>query len=130
MVDKLTTGNQEIQAWIIGWALGAEPDPQGIWHSSQIPDPVKKTTGFNFGAFSNPEFDRAIDQGRTPSDGNCSQEARKKHYETFNKILNEEQPYNFGFSPNAIWVISDKMRGYDPGPFGHRWNIHKWWYTK
>ena len=130
MVDKLTTGNQEIQAWIIGWSLGAEPDPQGIWHSSQIPDPVAKRTGFNFGGFTNSEFDKAIDQGRTPSDGNCSQEARKKHYETFNKILNEEQPYNFGFSPNAIWVISDKMRGYDPGAFGHRWNIHKWWYTK
>ncbi|HET8567753.1 MAG TPA: ABC transporter substrate-binding protein [Candidatus Limnocylindria bacterium] len=127
MVDKLTKGNQEIQAWIIGWSLGLEPDPYGIWHSSQIPDPGKGTTGFNFGAFTAPGFDKAIEDGRS---GDCSQAARQKNYETVNKILNEEQPYNFGFSPNALLVVPKNMRAIDPGPFSTTYNIEKWWYKK
>lgn len=127
MVDKLTTGNQEIQGWIIGWSLGLEPDPYGIWHSTQIPDPAAKKTGFNFGAFTNPEFDKAIEAGRS---GNCSQAERKKNYETFNKILNEEQPYNFGFSPNTLLVVPQNLRAIDPGTFSATWNIEKWWFKQ
>lgn len=127
MVDKLTTGNQEIQGWIIGWSLGLEPDPYGIWHSTQIPDPAAKTTGFNFGAFTSPEFDKAIEAGRS---GNCSQAERKKNYETFNKIVNEEQPYNFGFSPNTLLVTPQNLRAIDPGTFSATWNIEKWWFKQ
>ena len=127
MVDKLTTGNQEVQGWIIGWSLGLEPDPYGIWHSSQIPDPAAKKTGFNFGAFTNPDFNKAIEAGRT---GNCSQAERKKNYETFNKILNDEQPYNFGFSPNTLLVTPQSLRAIDPATFGSTWNIEKWWFKQ
>lgn len=127
MVDKLTKGNQEIQGWIIGWSLGLEPDPYGIWHSSQIPDPAAAKTGFNFGAFTNPEFDKAIEAGRS---GNCSQAERKKNYETFNKILNEEQPYMFGFSPNTLLVVPQNLRAIDPGTFGSTWNLEKWWFKQ
>jgi len=130
MVDKLTNGNQEIQGWIIGWSLGIEPDPYGIWHSSQIPDPAKKTTGFNFGAFTAPGFDKAMEDGRSPANGDCSQAARKKNYETFNKTLNDEQPYNFGFSDNRIAVTPKTMRNFDPGPFSTYWNIEKWWFKQ
>src|SRR5438445_650324 len=130
MVDKLTNGNQEIQGWIIGWSLGIEPDPYGIWHSSQIPDPAKKTTGFNFGAFTAPGFDKAMEDGRSPANGDCSQAARKKNYETFNRILNDEQPYNFGFSDNRIAVTPKTMRNFDPGPFSTYWNIEKWWFKQ
>ena len=127
MVDKLSTGNQEIQGWIIGWSLGLEPDPYGIWHSSQIPDPAAKKTGFNFGGFTAPGFDKAIEDGRS---GNCAQAERKKNYETFNKILNDEQPYNFGFSPNALLTTSANMRGADPATFGQIYNIEKWWFKQ
>lgn len=130
MVDKLTKGNQEIQGWIIGWSLGLEPDPYGIWHSSQIPDASKNVTGFNFGAFTAPGFDKAIEDGRSPSNGDCSQANRKKNYETFNKTLNDEQPYNFGFSPNTLLVVPKNMRGIDPGTFSTYWNIEKWWYKQ
>ena len=94
---------------------------------SQIPDPAKGTTGFNFGAFTNPEFDKAIEAGRS---GNCSQAERKKNYETFNKILNEEQPYMFGFSPNTLLVTPQNLRAIDPGTFSATWNLEKWWFKQ
>lgn len=127
MVDELTTGNQVIQGWIIGWSLGLEPDPYGIWSKTNIPDPATKKTGFNFGAFTAPGFEESMIEGRTPANGDCSQAARKKAYETFNKILNDEQPYNFGFAANTIAVAQKNLQEFKPDTFGTYWNIEKWW---
>ncbi len=115
-----------------GWcrSLGTEPDPYSIWHSSQIPDPATKKTGFGFTAFKSPEVDKALEEGRNPANGDCSIATRKKHYETFNKILNEEQPYNFGFGNNVLHVTNKDLQNFDPGSFGSRWNIETWWYKK
>ncbi len=127
MVDKLLSGSPEVEAWIIAWSLELDPDPYGIWHSSQIPDPAQKRTGQNAGGFTAPGLDEAIEKART---GECSQSARKKHYETFNKILNEEQPYNFGFSPTVLLATAKSLRNFAPGPFGQTYNIEQWWFAK
>lgn len=128
LVTQLTEGHPSIEAVIIGWALGTEPDPFSIWHSSQIPDPATKKTGFGFTAFKNADMDKAIEQGRNPTDGDCSIATRKKHYETVNKILNEEQPYNFGFGNNTLSVTAKNLQNYDPGSFSTIWNVETWWF--
>ncbi len=127
MVDMLATASPEIEAWIVGWSLNLEPDPYAIWHSSQIPDPAKKTAGYNFGGYAAPGLDRLIEDART---GDCSLAARKRSYEAFNKILNEDQPYDFGFSPKTLLVVPKSMREFDPGSFGTAWNVERWWYRR
>lgn len=117
----------QVEAWIVSLFLGVDPDPFTVWHSSQIPDPVKGSAGLNIGGFASPELDRAIEEGRTPANGDCSRAARKKSYETFNRILNEEQPYLFAFTENTLVVASNKLHGLEPGTFGIHWNIEKWW---
>ncbi|MGH2450987.1 MAG: ABC transporter substrate-binding protein [Candidatus Limnocylindria bacterium] len=128
LVTKLTEGSPEVEGVIIGWALGTNVDPYGIWHSSQIPDPAQERTGFGFTAFQSAELDAAIDQGRTPDDGDCSIETRKEHYAKFNQILNDEQPYNFGFSGKVLHVTPNNLMNFEPGSFGTRWNIEEWWF--
>lgn len=130
LVDKLTQGDASIEAVIIGWSLGASVDPEQIWHSRNTPDPATKKTGFNFTFFKSADLDKAIDEGRNPSNGDCSVPARKKQYETFNKILNDEQPYNFGFSPNTLYVTSKNLQNFDPGSFSYLYNIQTWWLKK
>ena len=130
LVTKLTTGDQTLEATIIGWSLGGDPDPYQIWHSSQIPDPAKSVTGFGFTYFKDPAMDKAIEQGRNPTDGNCSTAARKANYETFNKILNENQPYNFGYSNNVLAVSAKTLQNFDPGSFSTIYNVHTWWIKK
>ncbi|TMC34002.1 MAG: hypothetical protein E6J24_07900 [Chloroflexi bacterium] len=130
MVDILSNRSEDVPAWIIGWKLNVEPDPYGIWHSNSIPDASKKTTGYNFGAFSSPEADKAIDAARTPASGDCSQATRKKSYETLNRLLNDEQPYDFGFSPTTLLVASRDLRGVDPGTFATYADIEKWWVAR
>src|SRR5687767_684486 len=118
VVTKLTTGDQTLEATIIGWSLGAEPDPYSIWHSGQIPNPATKTEGFGFTGFKDPAMDKAIEQARNPTDGNCSTTARKAHYETFNRILNENQPYNFGYSSNTLAVSQTWLQNFAPASYG------------
>lgn len=130
LVDKLTAGDPSIEAVIIGWSLGTSVDPFSIWHSSQIPDPATKKTGFGFTAFKSADLDKAIEEGRNPSNGDCSIPTRKKNYETFNKILNDEQPYNFGFSSNTLYVTPKNLQNFDPGSFSQLWNVEQWWFKK
>ncbi|MDP9281084.1 MAG: ABC transporter substrate-binding protein [Chloroflexota bacterium] len=130
LVTKLTTGDQTVEATIIGWSLGGDPDPYSIWHSSQIPNPATKVEGFGFTYFKDPALDKAIEQGRNPTDGNCSTAARKANYETFNKILNENQPYNFGYSNNVLAVSQKSLQNFTPAPFQTVYNVQEWWIKK
>ncbi len=124
LIEKLSTGDRSVEAYIIGINLGLEPDPFQQWHSTTVPDAALKRTGFNATGFSSPELDRAIEDGRT---GDCSQAARKRAYDRVSRILNEEQPYNFGFAPLTLLVAPADLRGLDPGGYGVAHNIEKWW---
>jgi peptide/nickel transport system substrate-binding protein len=130
LVTKLTTGDQTLEATIIGWSLGGDPDPYSIWHSANIPDPAKKVEGFGFTGFKDPAMDKAIEEGRNPTNGDCSTAARKKNYETFNKILNENQPYNFGYSNNTLAVSAKALQNFAPASFSTLYNVHEWWIKK
>jgi peptide/nickel transport system substrate-binding protein len=127
LVTKLTTGDPVLDATIIGWSLGTEPDPYQIWHSSQIPDRAKGTTGFGFTFFKDPAMDSAIDAARNPTNGDCSIATRKKNYETFNKILNDNQPYNFGYVPNVLYGSQSTLQNFNPASFAQVYNINEWW---
>ena len=130
LVTKLTTGDSTLEATIIGWQLGAEPDPYQIWHSSQIPDAAKNVQGFGFTFFKDPAMDKAIEEARNPSNGDCSIAARKKQYETFNQILNENQPYNFGYANNVLAVSQNSLQNFKPGSFSTVYNVYQWWVKK
>jgi peptide/nickel transport system substrate-binding protein len=130
LVTQLQEGHQSIEAVIIGWALGNSVDPYTIWHSSNTPDPATKKTGFNFTFFKSAEVDKAIEEGRSPANGDCSVATRKTHYATMNKILNEEQPYNFGFANNTLAVTAKNLENFKPGPFSAIYNMHEWWFKK
>ena len=128
LVPKLTGGSPEIEAVIIGWTNIIEPDSYTVWHSSNIASPTK--AGNNFVGYSNPEVDKLLDQGRNGPD--CSQATRAKIYQQMNKILNEDQPYMFGYAPKNLLVVDSTVQGIDPGPFNAEglWNIDKWWFKK
>jgi peptide/nickel transport system substrate-binding protein len=127
---KLTTGDPTLDATILTWTLGVEPDPYQIWHSSQIPDRAKAATGFGFTFFKDPDLDKAIEEARRPANRDCSIAARKRSYETFNKILNENQPYNFGYVPNVLIGSQRALQNFAPASFAAVYNVHEWWFKR
>lgn len=114
-------GGRDFDAVILGWNMGPDADAYGTWHSSQI------KTGQNQIGYSDAQVDAAIESGRTV----CGMPERKDAYRAFNKRLNEEQPYNFGFAVNTLLFANKRISGIEPGPFpnlqnSYLWNVERW----
>ena len=128
LVDRLTKskdakygdqGGHDFGAVIIGWSLTDDPDAYSIWHSSQA------AGGLDFIGYKNPAVDKALEDGRTL----CGTDQRKAAYQNFDKQLNDDQPYNFGFAGNTLLFVNKRVQGLAPGSFGLRGftDLQKWW---
>ena len=103
-------GKKKFEACICGWAMGFESDPYQLWHSSQA-DVIESS---NHISFKNKEADRIIKEIRVCFDI----KKRIKLCHEFHKILKEEQPYTFLFSPYALMAQSKRYRNVEILPIG------------
>lgn len=115
-VDK---GNFEVV--MLGWSISQDPDMYDVWHSSKT-----KPGELNFIGFNNPEVDRLLVEGRSTFDI----EKRKRAYFRIQEILAEEQPYTFLYVPDALPVVSARIRGVQPAPAGIGYNQIRWYVPK
>jgi len=115
-VDK---GNFE--AVMLGWTVSPDPDMYDIWHSSKT-----NPSELNFIGFKNAEVDRLLVEGR----GTFDIEKRKQAYFRIQDILAFEQPYTFLYVPDALPVVSARIRGVEPAPAGIGYNQIKWYVPK
>jgi peptide/nickel transport system substrate-binding protein len=129
LVDRIQTskdakygeqGGHDFDAYVIGWSLTADPDMYSIWHSSQTHPSENNNI-----IYKNPDLDKALEDSRTK----CGQADRKDAFKRANQILNEEQPYNFGFAANVLLGVNKKVKGIEPGPFARRGQAlpQTWW---
>lgn len=92
---------KKFDAWTGGWGLGWLIDPYQIWHSSQADVPK----GSNRGGFRNKEADQIIETLRTEFD----EKKRLELYHKFHRILHEEQPYTFFYSPQIVTAWQPRL---------------------
>lgn len=125
LLDRTVPQNLDHEGAQLAWSTGLDPDAYVIWHSSQ-----QGKDQFNWVHYSNPQVDSALEAGRNGPD--CTPEARKKAYATFNKALNEDAPYVFLYSGDALRFFSRSLKGVEPKLYstGSAWNIEKWWIKK
>ena len=117
LVDRFTkskdptygdTGGRDFDAIVLGWSLTSDPDMYAIWDSNST-----HTGESNAIQYKNPDLDKAIDDSRT----HCGVDDRKDAFKRANQILNEEQPYDFGFAANVLLGVSRNVQGIHPGPY-------------
>jgi peptide/nickel transport system substrate-binding protein len=95
--------DKEFEAIYFGWALGTPPeDPKQLWHSKGADEKGSS----NAVGFSNKEADLIIEKLVYEND----QTQRQKLYHQFSKILLDEQPYTFLFSPKVTLVYRDYVK--------------------
>jgi len=95
--------NKEFDAIQLGWALGTPPeDPRQLWHSSG----AKEKGSSNAVGFSNAEIDKIIDQ----LDYEYDPKMRNELYHQFDKILYEEQPYTFLYTPKTAFLYREYLK--------------------
>jgi peptide/nickel transport system substrate-binding protein len=129
LVDRLNTskdptygdqGGHDYDAYVLAWALGADPDMYSIWDSNSTHPSENNSI-----QYKNPDLDRAINDSRT----NCATADRKDALKRANQILNDQQPYNFAFSQNILLGVNRKIQNITPGPYA-RYGQAKpetWW---
>lgn len=117
--EFVNKGNFEVV--LLAWSISQDPDMYDIWHSSK-----NKPGELNFIGFNNTEVDRLLIEGRSTFDI----EKRKKAYFRIQEILADEQPYTFLYVPDALPVVSARIRGVEPAPAGIGHNQIKWYVPK
>lgn len=99
---------QDVQIWAQAWALDIDPDPYSIFHSSQAEAP-----GYNAGGFINKRSDELLELARRTR----NQEERKKIYEEWGLLINEELPYIFIYQREHWHIINERIKGFDCSAF-------------
>lgn len=120
LTERTRFSKPDWEGVILGIAYGTDPDPYGVWHSSQA-----TPTGLNRVGWS--KGDQIITAQRDGPD--CSQAARKKLISQHDKLLNDEVPWTFLYNSDNLVVANRQIQNFDPKPFssGSTWNVEKWW---
>lgn len=98
-----TFEDKSFDAIQLGWSLGTPPeDPRQLWYSTG----AKEKGSSNAVGFANEEVDKIIDQLTYEYD----QKKRVELYHQFDKILYEEQPYTFLYSPKTALLYREYVQ--------------------
>lgn len=112
----------DYQAAFMAWTVDPDPDPYGLFHSSQLPP-----GGLNVVHYKNAEADRLLERGRTEFD----RARRTEIYHQFHELIAADQPYLFMMQVGLKWAVDKRVQNvrsakgvglflWNPGPFG-------WW---
>ena len=109
---------RNFQAFILGWRLSPEPDPDDIWHSSK-----QGPQEFNVVGFENEEADRLMTEARHTFD----QGKRKELLDRFQEILHEEQPTLLLYAPETLIALHKRIKNIHSAPAGISHNFEEWY---
>ena len=94
--------DKSFDAIFMGWSLGSPPeDPKQLWYTAKEEKGSSNAIGF-----SNPEIDKIID--RLAYEYNP--EKRIELYHTFDKILYDESPYTFLYTPKSAMIYREYLQ--------------------
>ena len=116
-LDRLD--KHEFDAYIGGWAMNVtEGDMYQIWHSKSI-----EAGGSNYVSFRSPRVDELIETIR----GEFDYQKRTEMYREIQRIIHEEQPYNFLIAERYVGAYHERFQNvsfFAPRPcFNAGW----WW---
>ena len=112
---------RDYQLLIFGWETGADPDPYGAWHTSQIPAPGRNVAGYH-----DPLSDALLEAARTTLDV----AERRELYERFTQRFVETVPSVVLLYPARAYVHPAALRGLAGGllfePADRFREVHRW----
>jgi len=107
IVDSITLQRdylkpRQYDALLFGQALAADPDPFAFWHSSHSKDP-----GLNLALYQNKDVDKLLEEARQ----NLDEGKRAEQYLEFQKLVTDDLPAVFLFSPDYLYSVNKKVKG-------------------
>ena len=121
LIDKVFADEPDFDCFLSGGdTYRADPNISSLFYgSSQFPP-----AGGNASRYANPALDELYTQGRATND----LAERKRIYTEAAKILNEDVPTIFLWSPNSFFAVNQRVEGFmGPGYVDNRlWNVEDW----
>ncbi len=106
----------DFEATLTSMAVGTDLDLSFRFHSSAIAE------GFNFGAYSNPEVDRLLDELKTQVD----QAAAKPLYDRLQALLYEDAPLTILYEPLWLVAVRESLEGASPNALSTFFDLEQW----
>ncbi len=97
---------RKYDALLFGEFIGKDLDLYAFWHSSQ-----RNAPGLNVAMYVNERVDRLLQEARTSAD----EKIKNQKYEQFEKIIRDEVPAIFLYSPEFIYVVPKSIHGIELG---------------
>ena len=117
-----TKGQGDYDMGLLGFTLEVDPgDADRYWSSS-----IANGSQFNFSNFINTQSDELMDKAASTIDRN----ERKDIYAKWGQILNDEQPYVFLYSQNAVRAHNSKLQGYKYSAYSTFPDVQNWTISK
>ncbi len=110
---------KDFDVCVLGWQLSLDPDQFTIWHSSQT-----SPGQFNFLDYKSPQADALLEKGRITMDW----AERVKIYRAFHRLLAEDEPVAFLYSPDSLSALNRKVQGLMLTDSGYAWYWTQRWY--
>jgi len=95
--------DREYQILLFGEILNIDPDPFSLWHSSQKRDP-----GLNLALYENKTVDKLLEEARQT----INSLERMNKYDDFQKLVIEDIPAVFLYSPYYLYSQTNSIRGF------------------
>jgi peptide/nickel transport system substrate-binding protein len=115
---------RKYDALLFGESIGKDLDLYAFWHSSQ-----RNSPGLNVALYTNSKVDKILEDARTAADA----KTRDSLYSQFEKIIQDEVPAVFLYSPEFVYVVPNKIKGleleYITSPSDRFYGIGKWYIT-
>lgn len=92
------------QILLFGEIMSLDPDPFSLWHSTQRQEP-----GLNLAMYSNSTADRLLEEARQT----LNPLERMQKYDEFQKVLIEDIPAVFLYSPHYLYGLSKDVRDFE-----------------
>ena len=107
-----------------GGVFRADPGVSGTYMVTSTWTPK----GGNYGHYSNPDIDKLYPEAQAAG----KPEDRKVLYTQIAKILNDELPWIFLYSPNSSYGVAKRLQGYMPPSYSDNklWNAETWSVTE
>jgi len=114
--------DRDYQTLLFGEILTIDPDPLTLWHSSQKRDP-----GLNLALYENKSVDTLLEDARQT----LNPVERLVKYDQLEKLVTQDAPAAFLYSPLYLYELSSKVHGFDTQiismPSDRFLNISKWY---
>lgn len=114
--------DRNYQMLLFGEIISLDPDPFSLWHSSQKKDP-----GLNLALYDNTTADTILEEARKI----LNPIERSQKYVEFQKLVTEDLPALFLYSPYYLYGQSKNIKGFEnkiiASPSGRFANIVSWY---